>query len=251
MSWRSVFVALAMTTFAVAALIWLRVPDVPKNPRLVGLAVQWRGVRSVFGHPRFWWIVPVGALGIGAFFAVQGLWSVPWLMEVEGTTRAVAARHLFVMGAVMLAGYVALGTFATRLARIGIHARHLFAAGYAMNLLALAAILFRLPGTYFWWAAYGAGATVNVLAFTVLNEGIAAEIAGRANTAVNLLMFGGSFAMQWGIGVIVDVARASLGLDTAGGLRLAFATALALYILAYGWFAWGWRRHSRPRRGAA
>ena len=251
MSWRSVFVALAMMTFVVAAVIWLRVPDAPKNPGVVGLAVQWRGVRGVFAHPRFWWIVPVGALGIGAFFAVQGLWSVPWLMEVEGTTRAVAARHLFVMGAVMLAGYVALGTFATRLARIGIHARHLFAAGYAMNLLALAAILFRLPGTYFWWAAYGAGATVNVLAFTVLNEGIAAEIAGRANTAVNLLMFGGSFAMQWGIGVIVDVARASLGLDTAGGLRLAFATALALYILAYGWFAWGWRRHSRPRRGAA
>ena len=90
-----------------------------------------------------------------------------------------------------------------------------------------------------------------MLAFTVLGEGLAAEIAGRANTAVNLLMFGGSFAMQWGIGVIVDLARATLGLDTAAGLRLAFAIALALYVLAYGWFAWGWRRHSHPRRAAA
>jgi predicted MFS family arabinose efflux permease len=251
MSWRSVFVALGAATLVVAAAIWLRVPDVPRNPRVVGLAVQWHGLRGVFAHPRFWWIVPVGALGIGSFFAVQGLWSVPWLMEVEGYTRAVAARHLFVMGAVMLAGYVALGAFATRLARRGIHARHLFAAGYALNMVALAAILVRLPGTYFWWAAYGIGATVNVLAFTVLNEGLAPEIAGRANTAVNLLMFGGSFAMQWGVGVIVDIARASLGLDTAAGLRLAFAFALALYLLAYGWFAWGWRRHSHPRRAAA
>jgi len=250
-SWRSVFVVLAAATFVVAAAIWLRVPDVPANPRVVGLAVQWRGLSSVFAHPRFWWIVPVGALGIGSFFAIQGLWSVPWLIEVEGYTRAVAARHLFVMGVVMLAGYVALGVFATRLARRGIHARHLFAAGYALNLLALAAILVRIPGTYFWWAAYGVGATVNVLAFTVLGEGLAAEIAGRANTAVNLLMFGGSFAMQWGIGVIVDLARATLGLDTAAGLRLAFAIALALYVLAYGWFAWGWRRHSHPRRAAA
>jgi len=250
-SWRTVFVALAVTTFAVAAAIWLRVPDVPRNPRVVGLAAQWQGVRGVFAHPRFWWLVPVGALGIGSFFAVQGLWSVPWLMEVEGHTRAAAARHLFVMGAVMLAGYLALGVFATRLARRGIQARHLYAAGYALNLLALGAIVWRLPGTYLWWAAYGFGAVVNVLAFTVLNEGLDPEIAGRANTAVNLLMFGGSFAAQWGIGVVVDAARAALGLDTAAGLRLAFAIILALYVLAYAWFAYGWRRHSRPRHRAA
>jgi predicted MFS family arabinose efflux permease len=247
MSWRSVFLVLAGITYVVAATIWLRVPDVPGNPRVVGMAAQWRGVRGVFAHPRFWWIVPVGALGIGAFFAVQGLWSVPWLIEVEGYTRAVAARHLFVMGVVMLVGYLALGAYATRLARRGIHARHLFAAGYALNLAALAAIVFRLPGTYLWWAAYGFGAVVNVLAFTVLNDGLAPELAGRTNTAVNLLMFGGSFAMQWGIGVIVDTARAALGFDTAAGLRLAFTVALAMYVLAYGWFAYGWRRHARPR----
>ena len=245
MTWRSVFAALAAATFVVAAAIWLRVPDVPANPRVVGLAVQWRGLRGVFAHPRFWWIVPVGALGIGSFFAVQGLWSVPWLMEVEGYTRAIAARHLFVMGVVMLVGYVALGACATRLARQGIHARHLFAAGYALNLLALAAILVRLPGTYLWWAAYGAGATVNVLAFTLLNDGLARELAGRANTAVNLLMFAGSFAAQWGIGLVVDEARRSLGLDAAGGLRLAFAVVLTLYVLSYAWFVHGWRRHAR------
>jgi MFS family permease len=249
-SWRGVFVVFAAATFAVAAAILWWVPDVPKNPRAVGLAVQWRGVTGVIAHPRFWWLVPVGAVGIGSFFAAQGLWSVPWLMEVEGYTRAVAARHLFIMGAVMLLGYLGLGLFATRLARLGIHARHLFAAGYALNLLALAAIAARLPGTYLWWAAYGLGATVNVLAFTVLNEGLATELAGRANTAVNLLMFGGSFAAQWGIGVIVDTARSTLGYDTAAGLRLAFVVVLALYVLAYAWFAYGWRRHSHPRRAA-
>ena len=74
--------------------------------------------------------------------AIQGLWSVPWLMEVEGTSRAVAARHLLRRWArAMLAGYLVLGVFATPLARRGIHARHLFAGGYALNLLALAAIV--------------------------------------------------------------------------------------------------------------
>ncbi|MBK7334053.1 MAG: hypothetical protein IPI87_17720 [Betaproteobacteria bacterium] len=45
---------------------------------------QWEGVRRVFAEPRFWWIVAVGAVGMGSFMAIQGLWSVPWMMEVEG-----------------------------------------------------------------------------------------------------------------------------------------------------------------------
>ena len=57
-------------------------------------------------------------------------------------------------------------------------------------------------------------------------------------------MFCGSFATQWGIGVVVDASRAALGLDFAGALKLAFALSLTLYALAYAWFAWGWRRHA-------
>jgi MFS family permease len=241
MSWRMVFLVLAATTVVVAIAIIVRVPDTPTNTHAIGFAAQWRGVRSVFAHPRFWWIVPLGAFGMGTFMAIQGLWSVPWLIEVDGYSRAVAARHLLVMGGVMLAGYAALGLFATRLARRGIFARHLFAGGFALSGLALAAIVFRVPGNYLWWSLYGFGAVVNVLAFTVLNDGLSRDLTARANTAVNLLMFAASFAAQWGIGVIVDAARVSAGLDTAGGLRLAFALVLALYVLSYAWFARGWK----------
>src|SRR5512144_2076430 len=246
-SWRAIFVALAAIALVVAIAIFLRVPDTPKNPHVVGLDVQWRGVRAVFSHPRFWWIVPLAGFGMGSFMAIQGLWSVPWLIEVDGYTRAEAARHLLAMGSVMLAGYLALGLFATPLARRGIHARHLFATGFGLSGFALAAILLRAPGSYLWWCAYGLGAVVNVLAFTVLNDGISRELTARANTAMNLLMFAGSFAAQWGIGVVVDAARAALALDTASGLRLAFAVVVALYAFSYAWFARGWRRHARVR----
>ena len=155
------------------------------------------------------------------------------------------------MGVVMLAGYFALGLTATELGRRGIHARHLFAAGYGLNLVMLIAIVARLPGTYVWWALYGFGAVVNVLAFTVLNEGLASELTGRANTAVNLMMFGGNFVAQWGIGVIVDAAKSALGYDTRAGLQLAFIVAIVLYVLAFLWFAYGWRRHSRVHHAFA
>jgi predicted MFS family arabinose efflux permease len=248
-SWRTIFVVIAATTAGAAALIAWLVPDTPPQ-RDAGARAQWAGVRDVLAHRRFWWIAPLAATGIGQFMAVQGLWAVPWLVEVNGFDRAVAAQHLLAMGITMLGGYLALGLFATRLARRGAHPRHLFGGGFALNALALVAIVTEMPGSWLWWSLYGLGATVNVLGFTVVTDGFGAALAGRASTALNLLMFTGSFLAQWGIGVVVDAARAALGFDLAGGLRLAFASALVLYAAAFAWFAWGWRRHARVAGGA-
>lgn len=243
-SWRIVFIALGFCTLAAAVAIWWRVPDIPKPQGSVGLAAQWSGVRSVFRHPRFWWIAPLAAVGMGSFMAVQGLWAVPWLLEVEGETRPGAAQHLLAMSIVIIALYVALGIMGTRLARRGVHARHLFACGFTVNTLALSAIILRVPGSYVWWSLYGLGASVNVLAFAVLTEGFGRELAGRTNTALNLLMFASSFLAQWGIGVIVDATRVASALDEAGGLRAAFALILVLLIASNAWFVWGWRQHA-------
>jgi predicted MFS family arabinose efflux permease len=250
-SWRTIFVVLAAATYAVAIWIWLRVPDTPKPAHPAGFKAQWAGVRSVFANARFWWIAPLGSLGMGSFMAVQGLWSVPWLIDVNGYDRAAAARHLLVMSVVMLAGYLLLGLLAMRLARRGFRPSHLFGTGFALNTVAFAAVLAQVPGTYAWWALYGLGATANILAFTLLNDGFAKELAGRANTALNLLMFVGSFATQSGIGLLVDAARAALGFDTAGGLKLAFAVVLVADALALAWFALGWRRHAGHVRAMA
>ena len=245
LSWRSIFVVLAAATFASALWIFLVVPDTPAPQRVVGWAQQWAGTASVFRSARLWWIAPLDAISMGSFMAIQGLWSVPWLMEVDGYTRAVAADHLLLVGIVILAAYFALGFFATALGRRGIGARHLFAAGLGLHTLMLAVIITRaLPSTYLAWALYGMGTGVHVLAYTVLTEGFPRELTARANTALNLLLFSCSFAMQWGIGIVIDAARAAFGVDTAGGLRFAFVLVLAAQTLALAWFAFGWRRHA-------
>lgn len=242
--WRIVFMGLSAVTLAVAVAIWWRVPDIAKPQDSGSLANQLAGVRSVIVHPRFWWIAPLGAFGMGSFMAIQGLWAVPWLMDVDGGTRGSAANHLLLMNAVIMVGYAGLGLFGTRLARRGIHARHLFAAGFAANMGALALIVVGAPGSYVWWSVYGLGAAVNVLAFTVLNEGFGRDLAGRTNTTLNLLMFGGSFITQWGIGVFADAARAAWALDAAGGLKAAFVVILVGDVVTYLWFLRGWKRYS-------
>ena len=248
LSWRAIFAVLAFATFAAALSVFLAVPDTPPPQKVTGFRQQWAGTASVFRSARFWWIAPLTAISTGSFMAIQGLWSVPWLMEVDGYSRAVAADHLLLVGIAILAAYFALGFFATALGRRGIGARHLFAAGFALHTLMLAAIVTRaLPSTYLAWVLYGVGTSVNVLSFTVLSEGFPRELTARANTALNLLLFSCSFAMQWGIGIVLDAARAAFGVDNVGGLRLAFALVLAAQLLALAWFAFGWRRHAAAR----
>ena len=245
LSWRAIFVVLAAATFAAALWIFFVVPDTARSQRVSGWQQQWAGVRSVFRNARFWWIAPLGAISMGSFMAIQGLWAVPWLMEVDGYTRTTAADHLLLLGIVVLAAYFGLGAFSTALARRGIGARHLYAFGFGLHALMLAAIVTRTtPSTYFAWALYGFGSSVNVLGFTLLSEGFPPELTARANTALNLLMFSCSFAMQWGIGIVVDASRAAFGADLAGGLRIAFSLVLAAEALALAWFALGWRRHA-------
>jgi len=244
-SWRAIFVMLSTATFAAALAIFLIVPDVQSRP--AGLAEQWAGVKSVFRSARFWWITPLGATSAGSFMAIQGLWSVPWLMEVNGYSRAVAAEHLLLAGIVILIGYFGLGFFATALGRRGIAARHIFAAGFALHLAMLVVIISELlPSTRLAWTLYGLGSAVNVLGFTLLGGGFPRELTARANTALNLVLFTTSFAMQWGIGVVADLSSAWLGTDSAGGLRIAFILVACLQGLAYAWFVLGWRRFAHP-----
>jgi hypothetical protein len=223
----------------------MRVPDIDQPAGSGSFKAQAAGVRDVMLHPRFWWIAPLGALAMGSFMAIQGLWAVPWMMEVEGLSRAAAADTLLAMNAVIMVGYFLLGIFGTRLARGGIHARHMFGAGFAVNLVALALIELRVPGSLLWWSIYGFGAAFNVLGYNALNEGFPRALAGRTNTTLNLMMFAGSFAVQWGIGLVADASRAAAGLDPAGGLRVAFAVVLLCYALSFLWFLRGWKRYAR------
>ena len=242
-SWRGIFSVLAAATLAAALLIFLKVPDTPRSTQAPGLRAQWAGVQSVFRHSRFWWIAPLASIAMGSFMAVQGLWSVPWLMDVEGYTRSEAARHLLLMNCAILSGYLVLGSMSMRMRRRGIEPQHWFVLGFGLSAVGLATILAGGPFSYVQWMLYGMGTAVNVLGFAVLNQGFPRHLVARANTTLNLFMFGSSFAMQWGIGIVVDAAQRWLDLDRSGSLRFAFSLVLVAYVLAFSWFAYGWRRH--------
>src|SRR5437868_6525885 len=162
-TWRTIFIMLGAVTLIVALGIAWRVPDIARPAHPPGFASQWLGVRQVFANPRFWWIAPLAGFGMGSFMAIQGLWAVPWMIDVDGMTRAEAADRLLVLGIAIMLGYLGLGMFSSGLARRGITPRHLFAAGFATHTVAVWASWARIPGSYAWWSVYGMGAVVRLL----------------------------------------------------------------------------------------
>jgi hypothetical protein len=76
-----------------------------------------------------------------------------------------------------------------------------------------------------------------VLSYAALVEVFPKEVAGRANSALNVLHIGGAFAIQSGIGVVVGLWSAdAAGHSPAAAYAVAFALNLAPQCLALAWF---------------
>jgi predicted MFS family arabinose efflux permease len=246
--WRAVFLALAAATAASSLWILRGVPEQPRATAPEPLAAQWRGVAAVFGSSHFWRVAPLGVVVTGGFMAVQGLWSASWLMSVNHLSRAAAADHLAAMGLAMLASYAVIGLLATSLARRGVRSSHLIGGGVALALAALSAIVAEAsPHTRLLWIAYGTFSSFGTLAYPLAAQGFPVALAGRASTALNVLVFLGAFGLQWGLGLAIDALRAG-GLDAAGAHRAAFAGLLAAQVAAYAWFLAAGSRAAAARR---
>ena len=65
----------------------------------------------------------------------------------------------------------------------------------------------------------------------------APELAGRVITELNVLTFAGAFAVQWGIGAIIDLwPAAGDGGYSPGGYQAAFALMVVLQIESLVWY---------------
>ncbi len=236
--WREIFFILSAATLASAAWLFFGIPDKPDTHthEAEGFAAQWRGVRRIFASAHFWRFAPLGLTMTGGFMAVQGLWSMIWLMQVNGYSRAEAADHLAAMSFAMLFTYIGIGLLATRLARQGIPPVRLFAGGVGLSILMLGLITFEaLPATRLLWIAYGLCAGFGTLGYSQTATGFPLQLAGRATTTYNLMVFAGGFGAQWGMGLLID-ALTGHGMSAAGALRIVFGMLLILQGTSFSWF---------------
>lgn len=241
LGWRGVFQGLTFLLLAVAALIFFSVPQRDAGVSRDSLGAQLKDVGGILAHRVFWRFAPPMTLVTGGFLAVQGLWAVPWLMNVDGLTRHQAAEVLFALNLAMLLSHLGIATFAVRLARAGITPSRLLLGGFGLALASQAAMLAGLGPAMLLWFAYGVGVSGGSLSYSLLSAHFAPALSGRVTTTLNLLLFIGAFSLQWGLGVLIDGLDAS-GFAAPAAYRATFALLLLLQAASYAWFLLEGRR---------
>ena len=241
-SWRVIALGLAVATVLVAAIIWFRVPDAHGDQKGAGFSEQLAGVKEVFSSRHFWRFAPMGFMMTGGFMAVQGLWASRWMMVLENMDRAsVAVRLTWISGA-MLVGFLFMGFFATGLVRRGVKLEKVYIGSMIAALISFGLISFRpdVAGDLL-WPILGICFSLSNIAYSLVSQAFPPSLSGRANTALNLLVFAGAFGLQWGIGGFVDALQAQ-GWASEAAFRAAFVSLLGGQVLALAWLVLPLRR---------
>ena len=236
--WRGVFTILGMLTLGVAGAIFFVVPEKENGSRDLSFEDPVRGIGTVFTSLAFWRIAPWTTLSQTTLLSIHGLWAGPWLRDVAGFDRAGVAATLMLVSGAMVVSFVCLGTAAERLSRRGIPPMRVAAAGMGCFAGVLLVILLEpIEWAVPVWILFGFFGTSGILPYAVLSQRFPAHLAGRANTALNLLVFVAAFSAQWGMGAIIDrYPSTPTGGYAPAGYQAAFSTLLMLQVFTIAWY---------------
>jgi hypothetical protein len=183
-------------------------------------------------------MAPMTAASQATFVAIQGLWAGPWLRDVAGFDRAATSHQLMLTALAMVAGFLSLGWLAARSRQFGLGPLPVAVAGMIAFLAVQAAIVAGgLGSASLLWIAFGYFGTSGIVAYAALTQRFPPALAGRVNTAINLLAFVAAFLVQWGIGAVIKGFSSTTAEHyPVAGYQAAFGLILALQIAGVAWF---------------
>ena len=205
--WRGVFLILSGLTLFSALVLWLVYPEKEGSSGPVPMKKQLEGLKTVLTSRPFLAIAPLVMFSQSAQMAIQGLWAKPWLRDVAGLDEAECANHLMWMMAAMMAGFFLLGLLSERLYQ----ARKISPVTVGVSAMAVFIVL-QLLMALGWTAqpmllmtAFSFFATAGILPYAGLSQIFPKDLSGRVSTSLNLTVFLGAFAVQWGLGEIINL----------------------------------------------
>ena len=236
--WRQAFGGLLAVTAAVALLIYLAVPERGNIAAATPLTEQFRQIGGIYSDRGFLALAPLLGATAGTHIAIQTLWAGPWMRDVAGLDRTGTANALFMMAAAFFVGILGTGAIADWFVRRKVDVLKVMVAFIAFFIIAQTIIIVAPVWLAMWaWLLFGCVGQVAILAYPWLSSHFGGALSGRANTAMNLVIFASAFAAQFAMGALIDLyPRTVSGGYPTEAYQFAFGTFLALQVIALGWF---------------
>ena len=233
--WRWIFGLITFLIFIVIVLVLLFIPNwkTKENERY---QKSDESLSDVWKNKFFRSTIPLGLFNYGGLVAIQTLWAGPWMVKVAGYTPLQSATGLFWINITMLVAFFIFGYILPKITKLGIESMKLMKLGLPISYLSLLSIII---------AGENAGAmyfTIYILTSIVLTLtqpavalSFPTSLAGKSLTSFNLLIFVGTFLMQWGIGLIIDLCQ-FLGKEEVQSFKISFTVYLIICIFSYLYF---------------
>lgn len=224
LGWRGIFALLAVLAVLVSAWIRLVVPDRPHGaavPERRSLLREIGEFGRIFRDRGFLRFLPAVMVLSALNFTYQGLWAGPWLRDVGGMADEARALALLIYAAGLVTGSLVTGQAASFAQARGFSPMFIPYLGIGGVLAAQAALVMVPSGFWaiaFVWFLFSFCGSVGVSGYAAMGQGFPPELQGRVATAINFAMLVLVFALQTGIGAILDLwpRTASGGWDPTG-----------------------------------
>ncbi|MDC0617074.1 MFS transporter [Candidatus Pelagibacter ubique] len=233
--WRMIFITLALLTIFCIILIIFFIPNWNKA-NIQSNSNDNGSLKEIWSNSFFKSLVPMGFFNYGGLFAIQTLWAGPWMIKVSGYTPEQSANGLFLIYFSLLISFLSWGYLVPKISKNVSDAIRLLKFGAPLNLIVLAFIIYLGPkaGAYH-WAFFAVSSVFLSLTQPAVGMAFSLSNAGKALTSFNLLLFIGAFALQWIIGVIIDLTM-NLGYSEISGFRFAMIFFLLTSFFSYLFF---------------
>jgi MFS family permease len=235
--WRWIFGGIAALILISIFLMLAFIPkwDHQKNESLEN-QVSKGSLTDVWKNKFFISVIPMGLFNYGGLMAIQTLWAGPWMVRVAGYTPIESATGLFWINITMLISFFLWGYFLPKITNLGFSALKILKLGLPVSFLVLLIIIILgSKAGAFYIALFILSSIFLSVTQPAVGLSFASHLAGKALTSFNLLIFLGTFIMQWIMGLVIDLVK-NFGYTEIIAFKTAFSFFLFLSLISYIFF---------------
>ena len=236
--WRSIFLIISILILLSIVLILVFAPSWNNNVQNQNIqsAESTGRLSDVWKNKFFISLIPLAFLNYGGVQAIQTLWAGPWMLNVAGYSPLESATGLFWINITMLFAFMFWGYILPKFSSLGIDSMKIVKIGLPISYIVLFCIIImgQKAGAMM-FTLYILSSIVLSLTQPALALSFPQNLAGKSLTSLNVFIHSGTFFVQWGIGLLIDLSK-NMGANIITSYKISLSIFLILCILSYIFF---------------